>query len=79
MLAREFPDFVPGILTSVSAGRINAAYLAACQDPFATKVEQLADVWAGLSIEDVFKVDLRDLTSHAPRWGGRLWRAAAIP
>ena len=48
VLAREFPDFVPGILTGVSAGGINAAYLAACQDPFATKVEQLAHVWAGL-------------------------------
>ena len=29
VLAREFPDVVPGILTGVSAGGINAAYLAA--------------------------------------------------
>jgi predicted acylesterase/phospholipase RssA len=29
LLAREFPDCVPGILTGVSAGGINAAYLAA--------------------------------------------------
>ena len=79
VLAREFPDFVPGILTGVSAGGINAAYLAACQDPFATKVEQLADVWAGLSIEDVFRVDLRDLTSRTLRWGGRLLAGGSYP
>jgi NTE family protein len=46
VLAREFPDVVPGILTGVSAGGINAAYLAARQEPFAEKVGRLADMWA---------------------------------
>jgi NTE family protein len=72
LLARECPEVVPGILTGVSAGGINAAYLAACQDPFAAKVERLADVWSDLSIDDVFRVDLRDLASRTVRWGGRL-------
>ena len=45
VLAREFPGCRPGILTGVSAGGINAAYLAARQEPFAEKVEDLADVW----------------------------------
>ena len=72
MLAREFPDVVPGILTGVSAGGINAAYLAARQEPFADKVENLANVWCGLHIDDVFRVDLRDLASRLVRWGGRL-------
>src|SRR5207245_7493801 len=71
VLAREFPDVVPGILTGVSAGGINAAYLAAHQEPFAEKVERLADVWTHLRIDDVFRVDLRDLTSRTVRWGGR--------
>lgn len=72
LLAREFPDVMPSILTGVSAGGINAVYLAARQEPFAEKVENLANVWAGIRIDDVFKVDLRDLASRSLRWGGRL-------
>lgn len=72
LLAREFPDVVPGILTGVSAGGINAAYLAARQEAFVTKVERLADAWTSIRIEDVFRVDLRDLASRTVRWGGRL-------
>jgi NTE family protein len=79
LLAREFPDIVPGILTGVSAGGINAAYLAARQEPFIEKVESLTEVWSGLRIDDVFRVDLRDLTSRTVRWGGRLLSAGKSP
>jgi NTE family protein len=72
VLAREFPDVVPGILTGVSAGGINAAYLAARPEPFEEKLDRLAEVWSNLSIEDVFRVDLRDLAGRTVRWGGRL-------
>jgi NTE family protein len=72
LLAREFPDVIPSILTGVSAGGINAVYLAARQEPFAERVENLANVWTGIRIDDVFKVDLRDLASRSLRWGGRL-------
>ena len=72
VLAREFPDVLPGILTGVSAGGINAAYLAARKEPFADRVEDLAAVWCGLHIDDVFRVDIGDLTSRLLRWGGRL-------
>ena len=78
-LAREFPDVVPGILTGVSAGGINAAYLAAHQESYADKVEALAEVWTGISIDDVFRVDLRDLASRTVRWGGRLLSAGTSP
>ena len=70
---------MPGILTGVSAGGINAAYLAARQEPFAEKVEDLAEVWAGLRIEDVFRVDLRDLASRTVRWGSRLLGGGTHP
>src|SRR3982751_5207279 len=70
VLAREFPDVVPGILTGVSAGGINAAYLAARPEPFARKVDDLANVWSEIRIDDVFRVDLRDLASRSVRWGG---------
>ena len=79
LLAREFPDIVPGILTGVSAGGINAAYLAAQQEPFGEKVANLASIWAGLSIEDVFRVDLRDLAGRTLRWGGRLTGGGTTP
>jgi NTE family protein len=72
VLVRELPEIVPGILTGVSAGGINAAYLAARQEPFADKVENLAGIWADIHMDEVFKVDLRDLAARTMRWGGRL-------
>jgi NTE family protein len=79
VLAREFPDVVPDILTGVSAGGINAAYLAAHPQPFPEKVENLASVWSDIRIDDVFRVDLRDLASRTLRWGGRLLSAGQSP
>ena len=72
LLARAFPAVVPDIITGVSAGGINAAFLAARQEPFPEKVERLAGMWSALRIDDVFRVDLRDLGSRTLRWGGRL-------
>lgn len=79
LLAREFPDAVPGILTGVSAGGINAAYLAARQEPFAERVENLAEVWGGLHIDDVFRVDVRNLGWRLARWVGRLVSGGRFP
>ena len=79
LLAREFPDVVPGILTGVSAGGINAAYLAARQEAYAEKVEALTGIWQGIRIDDVFRVDLRDLASRTVRWSGRLLSAGKSP
>jgi NTE family protein len=78
-LAREMPEVVPGILTGVSAGGINAAYLAARQEPYAEKVENLVSLWANLRIDDVFRVDARDLSSRVVRWGGRLVTGGRSP
>ena len=72
LLARECPDAVPDILTGVSAGGINAAFLAARQESYAEKMDLLAAMWTGICIDDVFRVDLRDLASRTVRWGGRL-------
>jgi NTE family protein len=63
----------------VSAGGINAAFLAARQAPFGEKVEALAAMWSGLCVDDVFRVDLRDLTSRTVRWGGRLLAGGRSP
>jgi len=79
LLAREFPDVVPDILTGVSAGGINAAYLAARQQPFAESVENLAEVWAGISIDNVFRAHVGDLAWRVLRWGGRLLSGGRYP
>ena len=74
-----FPDLSPDVLTGVSAGGINAAYLAAHQESFARKLENLVDIWSSLRIEDVFRVDVRDLASRTVRWGGRLLSGGRSP
>ena len=71
-LAREFPALSPDTFTGVSAGGINAAYLAAHPGSLVRKLDDLADIWTSLRIEDVIRVDLRDLASRTARWGGRL-------
>jgi NTE family protein len=79
LLTREFPTVVPDILTGVSAGGINAAYLATHQEPFAAKVEKLAAMWGDLRIDQVFRVEGRDLAFRALRWGGRLLSGGNSP
>jgi NTE family protein len=71
-LATEFPDFSPDVLTGVSAGAINAAYLAVHPGSFRDRIEALADLWASLTIDDVFRVDIGCLARNVTRWGARL-------
>ena len=79
LLADECPYAVPGILTGVSAGGINAAYLAAHPESYAEKIDNLTEVWTGLHIDDVFRVDLRDLASRGLRWGSRFMGGGRYP
>ena len=78
-LSREFPFAIPEILTGVSAGGINAAFLAARQEPFPRRVDELAEMWSNLRIDEVFRVDSRDLLWRAARWGGRLISGGKSP
>lgn len=79
ILAREFPEAVPDILTGVSAGGINAAFLASRQEPYQQKVDELAEMWSHLRIDDVFRVDTKNLAWRALRWGGRLISGGKSP
>ncbi len=45
------------ILTGVSAGAINAAYLASTADDFFTGTEKMAQMWSRISAENVFRTD----------------------
>jgi NTE family protein len=78
-LARQFPSAIPEVLTGVSAGAINAAFLAARQEPFVQKLDELAEMWSNLQIDEVFRVDGKDLMLRALRWGGRLVSGGKSP
>ena len=79
ILSREFPEVVPDILTGVSAGGINAAFLAARSETYQRKIDELAEMWSNLRIDEVFRVDTHDLTWRAVRWGGRLLSGGKSP
>jgi NTE family protein len=78
-LAREFPSAIPEILTGVSAGAINAAFIASREEPFVEKLDQLAEMWSNLRIDEVFRVDGQDLLWRALRWSGRLISGGKSP
>lgn len=70
-LAKRHPRLQIPILTGVSAGAINAAYLANEQTAFQDKVEALAGLWAKITTDQIFRVDLRSLANNIVAWGGR--------
>ncbi len=71
-LASRYPDLSPGILTGVSAGGVLAAHLAARPGRFVDAVEKLDALWRNLRMDDVFRVDPRELTVRTARWALRL-------
>ncbi len=71
-IARAFPSVHFPIVTGVSAGAINAAYLAASQAPHADAIARLDDRWRRLAVADVFRTGAGSLATHVLRWGGRL-------
>jgi len=71
-IARNVPEPNFPILTGVSAGAINATFLASYRGTQAEAVERLADVWKSLTIDQVFRVDTASLVSQVARWGARV-------
>ncbi|HUP25769.1 MAG TPA: patatin-like phospholipase family protein [Thermoanaerobaculia bacterium] len=71
-LGRRVPELRFDIITGVSAGAINACYLASHAGDLAFAATGLTDVWAGLEPERVFRVDTRSLLSRTAGWGLRL-------
>src|SRR5438270_3109183 len=71
-LARRIPDLRFSIITGVSAGAINATFLAAHPGTTAEATADLCEVWAGLHVEDIFRVDTPSLARHFTRWATRL-------
>lgn len=71
-LARRLPEFTPPILTGVSAGAINAAFLASRSGSFAASVEALSELWSRLTVDRVFHVDALRLAARVVRTGAKL-------
>ena len=71
-LARNFPDLNIPIITGVSAGAINAAFLANHEGGFAEAVADLSALWLKLSVDQIFYVDTWKLIRNVVRWGIRL-------
>ncbi len=71
-LARLLPDLSFPIIAGVSAGAINASFLAAHPGTFAEATEELCRIWYHLQAEDIFRVDSISLARHFTRWAARL-------
>ena len=77
-LARRHPDLHVPVMTGVSAGAINAAFLASRPDGFGTSAEELVDLWSHLTAEHVFRVDTLSLARNVLRVGLKLVSGGAI-
>jgi NTE family protein len=69
-IARQYPDFDFPILTGVSAGAINASYIASHREPLAEVTDGLAEHWSGLSTSSVMRTDIPSLLANALRFAG---------
>src|SRR4051812_14740804 len=71
-IAHRFPDLQFPIITGVSAGAINASFIAAHPGTLAEAMDDLCALWAALELEDIFRIDLPSLARHFTRWATRL-------
>ncbi|HEY0781928.1 MAG TPA: patatin-like phospholipase family protein [Thermoanaerobaculia bacterium] len=71
-LARHLPQLRFPILTGVSAGGINATFLASHPGPLGESGPELEQLWARLHLDDVFRIDPPSLVSNFARWVARL-------
>ncbi|HET8774461.1 MAG TPA: patatin-like phospholipase family protein [Thermoanaerobaculia bacterium] len=60
-IARHFPHLRFEIIVGVSAGAINAAYLAAYRGTLAEKADRLAGMWCELTCESIYQFDWQAL------------------
>jgi NTE family protein len=77
-LARRHPDLRVPIVTGVSAGAINAAFLAARTEDLRARVEALVELWCSLTAEQVFRVGGLSLARNVLRLGLKLVSGGAI-
>jgi NTE family protein len=71
-IARHRPNAKFDIITGVSAGAINAVFLASRHAPLSEVVEELNAVWRPLRISDIMQIDTTPLVRNVISWGTKL-------
>jgi NTE family protein len=74
-LARHLPGVHFPIVVGVSAGAINAAFIASHPGGLLEAADELATLWCGLHVEDIFRLDTPALAKSLLgwlRWSSRL-------
>jgi NTE family protein len=71
-LGEAIPELGVGIITGVSAGAINAAFLANHAGSFGAATRDLASLWAALRVEDVLRSTPLEVAGNVARWGTQL-------
>ena len=66
-IARQYPELRLPILTGVSAGAINAAFLAGRLEPLPEALDLLADMWGDLSTGEILRADVLSLLGNATK------------
>jgi NTE family protein len=67
-LARHLPETRFSIVIGVSAGAINAAFVASHPGNLHEAMEEFAGIWGGLRVEDIFRLDTRSLAQNVLTW-----------
>jgi NTE family protein len=71
-LARHLPANAFDVITGVSAGAINAAFVASRNAPLPAVIDELSEVWRTLELKDVIRIDSRSLARNVFGWGTKL-------
>jgi NTE family protein len=71
-LADQCPQIRIPILTGISAGAINATFIANHQGTFPEAIDALSEFWRSLSIDQVYDADAWSLSKRALHWGVHL-------
>lgn len=71
-IAKRHPRLETPIITGVSAGAINAAWMSSSIDPFGSTMEELVELWRSLTVDRVFRVDAWSLSGRVLRTGLKL-------
>jgi NTE family protein len=66
-IAENFPDFNPRIFSGISAGSINACYLAQ-GEPYQESAVRLYKLWEEISFDQVFQTNFGSIASMGMRW-----------
>ncbi len=78
-LGRYFPGLRFPIITGVSAGAINAVYLASRQGDLDSVTRRLAGIWQSIQVDDVIRSNWGWLTRNFARWTAYLGMGSGNP